>query len=200
MTQKNSPRKTWGYRHPVRPGKWRQEAVSVCEPEERRNSTFGSFSSVSSSPLCWSPSPSPSDTWYDWWRLSAGGRDWLVWRTVLAGQVITSDLEFKQNTTGGSGVVEVEGDIIKYKMVLGERYRNFNGKISMIRIFNLLASSLSVSSQLFKSCYKFYSPRKNARMMTDWMACRPSRHFKELKNVILLSQMTVALLWWSYAI
>ena len=70
-------------------------------------------------------------------------------------------------TTGGSGVVEVEGDIIKYKMVLGERYRNFNGKISMIRIFNLLASSLSVSSQLFKSCYKFYSPRKNARMMTD---------------------------------
>ena len=64
-------------------------------------------------------------------------------------------------------MVEVEGDIIKYKMVLGERYRNFNGKISMIRIFNLLASSLSVSSQLFKSCYKFYSPRKNARMMTD---------------------------------
>ena len=48
-------------------------------------------------------------------------------------------------------MVEVEGDIIKYKMVLGERYRNFNGKISMIRIFNLLR----LRDQLFSLAIQF---------------------------------------------
>ena len=140
-SNKNSPRRTWGYRGPVRPGKLRQEVVSLSAPGERRNSTFGSFSSASSSPWCWSPSPSPSDTWYDWWRPSVGGRDWLVWRTVLASHhfrlCLNKTVQSCPADPGGGGEGDEEGDI-KYKMLLGGRYRNFNGKINMIRIFNLL--------------------------------------------------------------
>ena len=42
-----------------------------------------SSSSAASSPWSWPPSPSPSDTWCDWSRLSGDDTHWRVWRTIL---------------------------------------------------------------------------------------------------------------------
>ena len=42
-----------------------------------------SSSSAASSPWSWPPSPSPSDTWCDWSRLSEDDTHWRVWRTIL---------------------------------------------------------------------------------------------------------------------